>query len=851
MADKTSKELIVRRRVRPVLMGDLPQAEDIKIGRDQVLFGKGQWLPSIDPLVIGKENFADLQNLRYGADGLDTIKGHAKINATALSAYLKIRAMHQLVTPYTTKSRILVQAFNTGLAAAQVMQNLSVVPAAADFEATALGATAAVRGRFAEWPAGHVAFCDGATVKVWAGDEMPAPFVSLASDINYHNEYTEDMRNNDVTDVIVVGAAGSYVYLGTSRPPQGFRFNVANPNTTAATMVAEAAAYSTGSIAFSAMTISDGTASGGKTIAQSGKMTISAGAPAAPVFINGLSLYWCRVSFSAPLSANTTVYQILADCAWQTVKSLWSGESMVLLGFKIYDGSKNQDYTSYMNDESQTTGTEDQLDAFATTKKLYIQTASPAQGFMFRFIPGSYNTNAAVMQIKRYQGSFVTVTNFVDKTALSGASFGMNGMVAFDVSEADKTLSLDGETPYFTYEITFSATLSADVELFNVTAIEAAKTIDGYAFPFMFRNRPMLCGYTKGGEGNRVDFGMTDTVDVFTGSDASLGMNNAPLYFGGNDDLTGAIEMYNRLGSTIYHVGVFCKAQETYLLSGYDAETYQIYRISGGIGCPAPQTMDTVEIGYGADQQAELRCIALWLSFVGPVICDTATVTPIAGVECYFDRNDSRCINWSAVEKACGVVDLEYLEYHLCIPSGAGQTTNNVWLVFDLMKHRWYPRVANDGQYPQSFCRVVSTNGTPYVFACYDDGHMRRINTGDTWDTGGTAIACVLKSADILPTGDMWDATRLRYVKLLGVVAAAVSAAITHYKNGGASGTSLTAASLASTNRHSRHVQPVSLLAWSHQLLLTFNAPSGGATLIGMAWEFTVEREDLTSGAGG
>ena len=275
-----------------------------------------------------------------------------------------------------------------------------------------------------------------------------------------------------------------------------------------------------------------------------------------------------------------------------------------------------------------------------------------------------------------------------------------------------------------------------------------------------------------------------------------------------------------------------------------------IYRISGGIGCPAPMTIDTVEIGYGSEQ-GELRCIALWLSFVGPVICDTATVTPIPGMECYFDRNDSRCINWSAVENACAVVDLEYMEYHLCIPSGAGQTTNNVWLVFDLMKRRWYRRVANDGQYPQAFGRVVSTNGTPYVFAGYDDGRLRRVNTGDTWDTGGTAIACVCRTADILPTGDMWDVTRLRYLKLLGVTAANASVALTHYKNGAASGTSLTAASLSATNRHSRNTQPLSLPGFSHQFLLTFAAPAGGATLLGMAWQFTAEREDLTAGAGG
>ena len=1063
MAEKASKNMIVRRQVSPRLSGNLPQADDIQAGRDQILFGKGQWLPSLDPLVIGKENFADLQNLRYGNDGLDTIKGHAKVNTTALTAYPKIRALHQLSAPYTTKSRILAQGFNAGLTEAEILENLSVVPAAADFAAASLGATAAAQGRFARWPTGHVAFCDGQNVKVWAGDEMPVSFISMATHIDYHDEYTQYLRTNDTSDdesiplmadgwnqtqgdklygsyhdlktngetnqafagrfkanrtgsihgvsfklkkngnpagnllAKIYSATGTYpddypevasgipylgaesgddiitesgstittentatstpvpcaslttefsfiqfdftspveltaetyywivitadadyvcstgvtevhcyyeyytnssgltpiksmdyqaadgswnhkpaldlcltfqiqykvyIYLGCTRPAQGFNFYINSEycNVRAASLTLQYGRYSADEIAWTPVSdLSDGTTSSGKSQAQTGACAFTLPTAQKPIFINGLSLYWYRASFSAWLHRSEItddgydspyIYQITVDCPWQNVRSLWSGDSMILTGFKIFDGAKNQDYTSYLNDDAQTTGTEDQLNAFATTKKIYIQTASPAQGFMFRFIPGSYNSNVSAMRIRRYQGIWVDVSDFTDKTAISGASFGQSGMVAFDVSEQDKTLSLDGETAFYTYEISFSATFSSTVELYHVTAIEAPKSIDGYVFPFMFRNRPLLCGYTKGEEGNRVDFGMTDTVDVFTGSDASLGMNNAPLYFGGNDPLTCAIEMYNRLGSTMYHVAVFCKAQETYLLSGYDAETYQIYRLSGGIGCPAPLTIDTVEIGYGSEQ-AELRCIALWLSYVGPVVCDTATVTPLPGMECYFDRNDSRCINWSAVEKACAVVDLEHLEYHLCFPSGSGQTVNNVWLVFDLMKRRWYRRVANDNQYPQAFCRVVSTNGTPYIFASYDDGHLRRVNTGDTWDTGGTPIACIVDTADVLPTGEMWDVTRLRYLKLLANVASDMSVTLTHYKNGASSGTSLSAAALSATNRHSRHTQPISQAAFSHKLRLAFAAPAGGATLLGMAWKFTVEREDLTSGAGG
>jgi len=1089
VADRTAQQTLVRRKILPRLSTSLEAAEDDERKIDQFLFGKGQWMPTMDPLVSGKENFADLQNLRYSDDGIESVRGHSKINTTALTTYLKGRAMYQLRAHYTTKSRVLAQVWNTGLTAAQIVENTGTIPAQADFSGTALGSTAASRGRFAEWPAGHVAFCDGETVKVWAGDEAPASFVSMSTHIEYHDEYTRYLRTDDKTSdeslplmadgwnqtqgtlttassrdlasngadaqayagrfqasrngyihgvaiklkktgnpagnlvAKIYSAAGTYpadypdvasgipylgaesgddlitesgdtitsentatsdpvacdsltddftyirftfpspveltaeiyywiiltadpsyvyadgvtevvcytanytnssgltplqaldiqaaddswnhkvstdeflsfqiqykvyVYFGTTRPAQAFKCYIdsAYANACTAALSLEYASYGKDEIDWTAVSgLTDGTASAGVTMAKTGTLSFTQPSDQRPVFINGMSLYWYRAGFNDWLHLAEVAqdgydaaycYQVTCDRAWQEVRSLWSGETMVLTGFKIFDGTQNQDYTDYMNDESQTTDTESTLDAFGTDKRIYIQTASPAQGFMFYFIPGEYNTNACTIKIERYQGVWVPVTNYLDRTALSGASFGQDGTIAFDVDEDDKTLSLDGDTPHYTYRLSFSADFSATVSLYYVAAVEAPMPIDGYDFPFMFRNRPLLCAYSKGNEGNRVDFGMTDTADVFTGSDASLGMNNAPLYFGGQEPLTAAIEMYNRLGSTIYHVAVFCKANETYLLAGYDADTYQIYRVSAGAGCPAPATMDTVEIGYDGSETGERYCIAIWLSFMGPVTCDTSTVTPIPGVSCYFDRNDSRCINWSAVSNACGIVDTDRLEYNLCIPSGSGQTTNNVWLVYDLSRKRWYRKVPNDGNVPQAFCRVTAENGSPYVYACYDDGYMRRIDNGD-WD--GSDIECVVKTADLIPTGGMWDITRIRYFKLLAVTAETVSVSVNYYKDGILAATALSDALLTSeaamltseddeeivtedhqyltgedtvtaTRRYVRDTQAVNLPGWSHQFELSFDAPDNGLKLLGWAWQYTVEREDLHAYSG-
>lgn len=44
----------------------------------------GKWDPVHDPLLIGKENYSDIQNLRYKDKGLKGVMGYSKINSTAL-----------------------------------------------------------------------------------------------------------------------------------------------------------------------------------------------------------------------------------------------------------------------------------------------------------------------------------------------------------------------------------------------------------------------------------------------------------------------------------------------------------------------------------------------------------------------------------------------------------------------------------------------------------------------------------------------------------------------------------------------------------------------------------------------
>jgi len=47
---------------------------------------------------------------------------------------------------------------------------------------------------------------------------------------------------------------------------------------------------------------------------------------------------------------------------------------------------------------------------------------------------------------------------------------------------------------------------------------------------------------------------------------------------------------------------------------------------------------------------------------------------------------------------------------------------------------------------------------------CCDDGYMRRIDNGTTWD--GTAITNVVEPGELILTKDLWDVSLIRFFKM-------------------------------------------------------------------------------------
>jgi hypothetical protein len=213
------------------------------------------------------------------------------------------------------------------------------------------------------------------------------------------------------------------------------------------------------------------------------------------------------------------------------------------------------------------------------------------------------------------------------------------------------------------------------------------------------------------------------------------------------------------------------KEAETYLLTGDTPNDFNIYPVSKTTGCPAPLTLATAETGFGEETQIQ-RQVAIWCSHSGPMMFDGAVVQPIRGIDIFFDSEEDEFVNWSIMDRARGWVDYERKEYNLLIPSGADATKNNKWLVYDLIRRKWFEKVASEAHIPQSGFNVIFPTGEQTVYGGLSNGKMIEIDEGTSWGatyadpTAGDGITYKLRTGDLFPSNNSWDETLIRKFKI-------------------------------------------------------------------------------------
>jgi hypothetical protein len=602
---------------------------------------------------------------------------------------------------------------------------------------------------------------------------------------------------------------GAYpeLHIMTTRPVQGFKFYVATANTTASSLDME---YYNGSAFADVTDDDDDTQTGGDTtLGQTGhyrfahtggnadgtatggdysSITVDSNHYADFRHFQELYLYSYRIRLSA---GSAVIYHVTCDPGFQTVQNVWDGVYRQPIQFQIWDNSDGvyEDYTLHVNQSSDVNApVGGQLDEVDENDHIIVMFEEQMSGMRMTMLGDLINTFASVITLYYWNGhewTSLASNNFKDgtKNDLGTKSFTQTGLLSWSPQTDEEKQTLFNSLGY-AYRIEVSDALTgtdggtAEVLVDLVVGIPALLNTAGlheskpFNFSTIYQNRLMLGGFSAGGEGNRMDYSVTNAPDVFNGAESSMDGTQS-LYFGGVEPITCSTQLYNRFGASVYSMLLVMKDTEVFLMVGESPLDFTIYPVSQTVGCPAPHTLATAEVGLEIGQGLT-RNVAIWLSHYGPMMFDGAVLSPLTGINNYFDPNELEYVEWDSIHLARGWVDQTYKEYNLLIPSTSGQSTNNIWLVYDLLRKKWFRKDTGSTEFPQCAWNVMDPNtGEQSVYGGVDIGKMIHIEKGTSWGctyadaTSGSGIVQTLRTGDFFPSNNIWDETRLRKFKII------------------------------------------------------------------------------------
>ena len=760
---------------------------------------KGKLITSLDPAVIG-ENFQILQNLRYTPTNLKSITGMTKINSTAISTYLKTRSAIHFVKEEPAESHLLIQGWNTGETASQILQNTTAIPSTGDFSGTALhtDATNSSVGIFSEAPGGTVVYCNGVETLIWGGDEYRVGgFINIDQAANtFEYDFTEQVSNS-TTGVLTsaklkndtTGTADGWILVGAVRPLKGIKIYIQLANTTTGTLGVD---YWDGTAWTAVSTLVDGTSSGGISFAQTGFITFDDTEGSAKVsYKNNRILYWYRLKVGN-MDDNIRVSYCTVDTAIQPVKDIWDGTFSPLLSAAKWDNSSGK-YNDFTVDFADIDGVDGSINQ-TNVDILYLGFSQRMSGLNVSIGDTSLATNITLV-LKYWDGdSWANVDNLDDGTFENSGSLNKSGVISWTPARSDGEFQTAvGETPaedtgellYF-YRLTWSGSFGAIVKIDAIEGIRAPLDMKNYKFPLFAHNRLWLCSETDGKK-NKAIVSNLSSSDVFNGDDS------IEFEFGDDRELTAGAELYSQFGSNLYNVTVITKTNETWLVIGNSPEDWVQYPASKTIGCPAPATMVTAHITPETPLQTQSSQVVIWQGSNGIYIFDGRNFRPIhLDIDNYFDQNNSGSINSDEITNSVAFFDEFNQEYHWLFASGTS-TDLDTELVYSMRFQKWYEIDRGTGKELQYGIPVRDTIGNAYNYGFIDTGYMERLENGTDFD--GSDIVSEFRLGDIaLDGGSIFTKTDLRKIKLAMVAKTTTTnnVTVTYYGSTKTTGTDVT-----------------------------------------------------------
>jgi hypothetical protein len=474
---------------------EIPKVPDIPWVDKQYPFD-GEWMPDVDPALIGARNFADIRNLRYNDRSIEGVNGYTRINETyvidggdtvgAGGTFIKITNGFQLRTDRSTNSYVLVHSedssgngrvyVNTGTIHTsnefwdEVNLDINGNPYFADSEAN-------LQGRFSKAPQNSVVYCNSKSSNIYSGSEhrLAAAFQVVGVGTHGIVDATDELNNSTTTDTVVF--TSNLVTNGTMEANSNWT-DVGTPSASGqSTAQIHSGAYSW---YFTADAANEGIISDNCTVSAETAYELS-------LWVYAVGATAVTVDWDDDVGGIDDTSHTVVDSVWTNITVSGTTNAAAATSTITIDSGADAACTIYVDDVS--------LVEQGKRDSLILMTTRPVQGFEFYVVSGSENSAVADLEVEYWAGTkWTTVASldFSDTEGTATKALSQTGGVTFTHTNTTAKLKHLEELYLYAYRVKFDGGSAAECTLYSVTCDPAFQPVqnvwDGvYRQPIQFQ----------------------------------------------------------------------------------------------------------------------------------------------------------------------------------------------------------------------------------------------------------------------------------------------------------------------------------------------------------------------------
>jgi hypothetical protein len=470
---------------------------------------------------------------------------------------------------------------------------------------------------------------------------------TAANDIPQEGEdYSEKVNFDDTSQLMTISGMGNdtdnYVAFCTPVPVVSLTLDIVTANTTSTTLANVEYRKSDNTWA-NVSGLSDGTASGGKTLAQDGTISWTAPSDIVDHFMYGTNGFWYRLKFTAGNGdlSSTTINTVTWSSNWQNMINKWDGVTTDPVEVWV-EMQASATWDKYG-------GSGVSVGGLPASRKILLFCPDPIQGIYVDVGETANTATATISTIKYWDGdSFESVGTFTDETknAAGTASFVNSGWITFPRKTAHPHQFESSVFYSYVYEITMSAT-ALDTELvfgFELMPYYDITELGNAVSCAAWRDRNVM---------NFSKFPQYAYISAEGDPQVLNGLNFGVIEVG--DGRTNKILCYRRFYNEmlVWQEEKGIEGGCTTLLQGFSPTTFGKRVISSKVGImnsKCAEVVDGVLVSTATDER--IKTLAFWLSRYGVMVTDTLSVTSISDdIQNYFDPTDSNSIRLGYEDK--------------------------------------------------------------------------------------------------------------------------------------------------------------------------------------------------------